>query len=176
MLIFQFQFQGGGIFIPWPGESDGSIFRERSAYPTKSLHRNDGKLSPLFVFSMDDRGGRLLFGEQSLTRFPHSRPNIYENVSSLSSLSYLPPLQILPIPAYSKFSNRHLRLQRARSLLPIAVLCHSFFYTYERRFVQPTHRIPSFARESFQTSNSKLPNALVLTLNLSTFRVYLFLP
>lgn len=84
-------FQQGGNFIPSSEESDGLDFSPKGARIRASLHRKDGKLSPLFV-GMDDREeeekeeeGLLLFGEQSLTRFPHrgSRRNIYENVSLL---------------------------------------------------------------------------------------------
>lgn len=129
-------------------------FFTKGARIRPSLHRKDGKLSPLFV-SMDDREEGVAFiwrdGEQSLTRFPHrgSRRNIYENVSSLSSLSYLPFLQIVSISAYSKFSNRHLRLPsnvRDLSNFPIAVRRDAgfIFYTQLTHAHPPFHSIPNF--------------------------------
>lgn len=140
-------------------------FFTKGARIRRSLHRKDGKLSPLFV-SMDDReeeGDAFIWrdGEQSLTRFPHrgSRRNIYENVSSLSSLSYLPFLQIVSISAYSKFSNRHLWLpSNVRDLsnfLSIAVpagMLDSFFIPKRRgsTHAHPPPRIPLSIR--FQTS------------------------
>lgn len=126
-------------------------FFTKGARIRPSLHRKDGKLSPLFV-SMDDREEGVAFiwrdGEQSLTRFPHrgSRRNIYENVSSLSSLSYLPFLQIVSISAYSKFSNRHLRLPsnvRDLSNFPIAVRRDAGFIFYIHAH-PPFHSIPNF--------------------------------
>lgn len=169
-------FQQGGNFIPSSEESDGLDFSPKGARIRASLHRKDGKLSPLFV-GMDDREeeekeeeGLLLFGEQSLTRFPHrdSRRNIYENVSSLSSLSYLPFLQIVSISAYSKFSNRHLWLPsnvRDLSNFPIAV--RRGFWIH---FLYPRTRIPLSIRSQTFLNVLVKPSNTSRIFQLNTFR------